>query len=210
MLLRDKNGLTEEEFLKAYKPGNYPHPSCTADLALFAGKIKDKSPNGLEILLIQRGNHPSLGKWALPGGFVNPDETVENAAARELLEETGVNLTVPSPLGVFSDPGRDPRGWTITSLFGALVGSKPAAKAADDAREAVWFKVSSRLSADEIAVDLNSESGISINAVCAYEKYETPFGISYRLSEKTNGGLAFDHAKLISLAVLKLYDNLRG
>ena len=77
----DKNGLTESEFLAAYKPGDYPRPSATADLALLRR-------GGSEILLIKRGNHPFIGKWALPGGFVNPDETVEAAAARELFEET--------------------------------------------------------------------------------------------------------------------------
>lgn len=201
MELRDKNGLTEKEFLAAYKPGNYPHPSCTADLALFC-----RSGEELELLLIRRGNHPSLGKWALPGGFVNPDETVENAAARELREETCVAAADPILLGVFSAPGRDPRCWTITSLFGAVTDVKPEAKAADDARDARWFRVSADISGDEISFSLDSD-GIAISAVCAYERNVTPFGIGYALDERENGGLAFDHAKLIALAMLKLSES---
>ena len=235
MEIRDKNGLTEREFLAAYKPGNYPRPSCTTDIALF------RENQGIELLLIRRGNHPYIGCWALPGGFVNPDETVEAAAARELMEETGIspehmsvsgqyaenghtsssehksdgsrrsvnkltnNGSRTSPailLGVFSDPGRDPRGWTITSLFGAYVGSDAVAKAGDDARDARWF----RLSVDDIdgRLVLRLEcDDIVLSAECRYELIRTPFGSEYRLEQLTSSNLAFDHAKLIALAYLK-------
>ena len=154
----DKHGLTEDEFIAAYDAGKYPHPSLTADLALIADG---------ELLLIKRGGHPCMGKWAMPGGFVEPNETVEAAAARELFEETGVAGVEPTLLGVFSRPGRDRRGWVVTTLFGAITDKKPTAHAADDARDARWFKVGSErcgellhitLRADELTLDLEVEA----------------------------------------------------
>ena len=96
MELRDKNGLTEQEFLAQYKPGNYVRPSMTVDMLIFAApglhgtlSIPAFTEHAVKILLIKRGGHPCLGQWALPGGFVNPTETVTQAAYRELEEETG-------------------------------------------------------------------------------------------------------------------------
>ena len=84
-MLRDKNGLTEAEFLARYDAGKYPRPSVTADVAAFLHE--DGKPR---VLLVRRGGHPFIGTWALPGGFVEPEETVETAARRELWEETGI------------------------------------------------------------------------------------------------------------------------
>ena len=84
MELRDKNGLTEAEFLANYRPGDYPRPSVAADIVIFTRK-----EDTVRVLLVRRGGHPCLGQWALPGGFVEPGETVGHAAARELEEETG-------------------------------------------------------------------------------------------------------------------------
>ena len=82
-MCRDKNGLTEEEFLKSYNPDKYPKPSLTADICIFAHS------DVTEILLVKRGGHPYIGKWALPGGFANKNEPIEKTASRELKEETG-------------------------------------------------------------------------------------------------------------------------
>lgn len=77
METRDKNGLTEREFLASYRQKDYPRPSVTVDIAVF-----QRGQGGLRALLIRRGGHPYLGCWALPGGFVNPDEEAHAAAAR--------------------------------------------------------------------------------------------------------------------------------
>lgn len=115
MDLLDRNGLTEREFLEQYRAGDYERPSVAADMVIFtvtdeeADSYRKLPEKELRILLIRRGGHPFLGKWALPGGFVQPSETTEQAAARELREETGVDDVYLEQLYTFSDIGRDPR-----------------------------------------------------------------------------------------------------
>ena len=137
MTVRDKNGYTEEEFLEIYRTKNYPRPYVTADMVVLSRKGEEKF-----VLLVKRGGHPYLGQWALPGGFLNPDETIEECAARELTEETGVKDVTPVPVGMFSKPGRDPRGWVITQAYTAEVDMDRTKVAADDdAADARWFKI---------------------------------------------------------------------
>ena len=80
MELKNADGLTEKEFLEQYRPGDYEHPSVTVDMLIFAVDSKDE---GVDLLLIRRKNHPCIGKWAIPGGFVEMNESLEEAAARE-------------------------------------------------------------------------------------------------------------------------------
>ena len=96
------------------------------------------------VLLIKRGNPPFQGHYALPGGFVDVGETVEDACRRELLEETGVEARKLTLIGVYSDPGRDPRGHTASAAFLARVKST-GAKAGDDAAAVEWVESWSRL-----------------------------------------------------------------
>ncbi len=132
--LRDKNGLTEDEFLRQYNGDKYPKPSVTADIAVF--RMNAGVP---ELLLIRRGGHPFLGSWALPGGFANRNEPLEKTAARELQEETGIVNAELILVGVYSEPGRDPRGWTVSAAYAALLSESTEAAAGDDAAEAMWF-----------------------------------------------------------------------
>ncbi len=90
------------------------------------------------LLLVRRGKAPFQGSWSLPGGFCEWGETTEAACAREAEEETGVQVSVGEPLGVYSDPDRDPRGHTVTVLYTARP-IRGKAKGADDAAEARWF-----------------------------------------------------------------------
>ncbi len=132
--IKDKNGLTEKEFLLRYNSDKYPKPSLTADICVIDGD---------EILLIKRGNHPFLGCWALPGGFANRNEAIEDTAKRELLEETGLKAQRMKLVGVYSAPGRDPRGWTVSAAYRMDVDKKKIApQAGDDAADSSFFKLS--------------------------------------------------------------------
>jgi 8-oxo-dGTP diphosphatase len=90
------------------------------------------------LLLVRRGGPPFRGRWALPGGFCDVGETTRECCAREVEEETGVEVRVGRLLGVYSDPKRDPRGHTVSVLYEARP-LKGAARGGDDAAEARWF-----------------------------------------------------------------------
>ena len=116
----------------------YEKPAMTSDAVVFRS-----APSGREVLLIRRGQDPYAGAWALPGGFIEPFERPEDAARRELAEETGLTLTSTLVLvGVYGERGRDPRGWTVSTAYVALIdGDAPAVLGGDDAAEARWFAV---------------------------------------------------------------------
>jgi 8-oxo-dGTP diphosphatase len=118
----------------------YARPSVTVDCVVFG---LDLDAEDLKILLIQRGGKPFAGMWALPGGFVDMDETLEQAAKRELQEETGISRLYLEQLFTFGDPGRDPRDRVITVAYYALVKlTDHTIKADTDASDVAWFAVS--------------------------------------------------------------------
>ncbi len=115
----------------------YPRPSVTVDCVVFGLDEED-----LKVLLVQRGLEPFKGRWALPGGFVRMEESLEDAARRELAEEAGVRPGLLEQLYTFGEPGRDPRGRVITVAYFALVKlTDHKVQAATDASEAAWFSV---------------------------------------------------------------------
>lgn len=116
---------------------DYARPAVTVDLAVIS--IFDRKA---KVLLIRRGKDPFAGKWALPGGFVEPQEPLEHAARRELREETGVEAAAVWPVNGFGDPGRDPRGWVISVAYYALLPADSIApRGADDASEAAFHSI---------------------------------------------------------------------
>lgn len=149
MTLERKVSQTEEEFLKEYNPNKYVRPiGLTADIVVFTitserqkNGIKSLPTRELQLLLIKRKEHPEKGKWALPGGFSNPNETSLETAKRELQEETGVNDIHIEQFGVYDKAGRDKRGWITSIAFFALVNEKylEKRKASDDAEEVRLF-----------------------------------------------------------------------
>jgi len=114
----------------------FPRPAVTVDIIIF--RLSDDSP---ELLLIERGNDPYKGQWALPGGFVDKDEALEHAAARELEEETGLTNILLTQMHTFGNPGRDPRGHTIAVVYVGYLTDEAEAKAGDDAARVEWFKI---------------------------------------------------------------------
>jgi len=116
---------------------DYPRPSVTVDVIIFTLREDD-----LQVLLIKRGHPPFEGMWAIPGGFVDIVESLEDAALRELEEETGVRDVYLEQLYTFGDPGRDPRGRTITVAYFALVPADTVRlRAGDDAADVRWWSV---------------------------------------------------------------------
>ena len=135
--------MNEKEFLEDYKKNEvskYPKPSVTADVC-----ICRFDENKLKVLLIKRGGHPFKDCWAIPGGFSNPNESVDETALRELQEETNISGIPVHQLATYSDPNRDPRHWVITVAYFALVSpellEKQDIKALDDAKEYAWFDI---------------------------------------------------------------------
>lgn len=109
----------------------YLAPALTVDGVLLKGR---------EVLLVRRGREPFKGVWALPGGFVEVGERVDDACRREVVEETGLRGDIVDLLGVYSDPKRDPRGHTVSVVYVMRVGGiVNLGEAGDDAEEARWF-----------------------------------------------------------------------
>lgn len=116
----------------------YPRPSLTVDCIVFG---LDESEQ-LKILLIRRGTEPFAGKWAVPGGFVQMEESLEAAARRELQEETGVENIFMEQLYTFGQPQRDPRGRVVSVAYYALVNlAEHTVQADTDAEDAAWFSI---------------------------------------------------------------------
>ncbi len=147
---------------ESYDASQYEHPSVTVDVVVFAmfgsldgadddgdGEGNGANGNGigadhpdLRVLLIRRRHWPFQGCWAIPGGFVGMDESLDDAARRELEEETGLRDVYLEQLYTFGEPGRDPRTRVISVAYYALLpGARHEARAGDDAREARWFPV---------------------------------------------------------------------
>lgn len=227
MTLRDRSGLTEEEFLQQYDAGDYERPSVAADMVIFTvldsevSNYRKLPEKGLKLLLIRRGGHPYLGGWALPGGFVRPYETTEQAARRELREETGLDQVYMEQLYTFSEPGRDPRTWVMSCSYMALIdGSKVEVQAGDDADQAAWFDVSYKLQLEqkELLEDgirrswqyelLLQQGGHTLRAVVEKQTTFTSASTRTEYTIVSNDGLAFDHAKLIACAIERLRGKL--
>jgi len=114
----------------------YPHPAVTADCIVFAHEGEETY-----VLLIQRRNAPYQGCWAFPGGFMNMDETTEEAARRELKEETGLKVGKLHQIGAFSKVDRDPRERVITVAYDIEIQGRRDIHGLDDAAVARWFNI---------------------------------------------------------------------
>jgi 8-oxo-dGTP diphosphatase len=132
---------------------NWPRPMVTVDAVVF-----DASGTSPKVLLIKRGNEPFKGQWAFPGGFVDMDEELEDAAARELAEETGLTGIKLTQLYTFGRCGRDPRGRNITVAFIGIT-KENKIKSGDDAAEAKWFDIDDL---PEMGFDHNEVAAVAI------------------------------------------------
>lgn len=235
----------EKEFLAGYDLTKYDRPSVAADVVVFSVMKDDECEDvrrlqekKLKILLIRRGGFPYKGSWAMPGGFCRKGEDVIDSARRELCEETGIDDAYVKLVGVYGEPGRDPRGWVISSTYRALMNARACRlKAGDDAQDARWFTVElTDVSTEATEVSGTGEENVK-NEVEASHKVQN--GKKYRLVLKNADsdikltavlrrtdmsscgrssdsyyieeceGLAFDHARIITEAVLGLREDVR-
>lgn len=215
-------GVTEQVFLEQYSDKQYEKPSVATDVVAFSIFSKEEEnyrkipQQSLNVLLIRRGEHPFKDQWALPGGFVKPDETVDETARRELEEETGVKDVYMEQLYTFSEVMRDPRTRVISAAYMALLHQCPELSASTDAVDAAWFKVGYQLEKTEkeqleacvvkkdyYKLDLSGE-GVVLSAQILFTKRIKGGKLNMTYTLLGNEGIAFDHAKIIAFAVERL------
>jgi 8-oxo-dGTP diphosphatase len=169
----------EERFLSRYDASRYPRPSLAVDVALVSA-----AGGALRTMVVRRTAHPEKGKWALPGGFVGIDESLDAAAARALAAKTGLEGVFLEQLYTFGDPGRDPRTRVVTVAYYALV---------DFARFTAAAPAHVDVALARIAVPWEGETGGPVELAA-------------------DGGpalpLAFDHAEILGTAVKRLRGKL--
>lgn len=223
--LADKN---ERKFLSEYDVNIYDRPSVTNDIIIFTtgDRIEENSrkvpKKGMQILLIKRDDYPYKGKWAIPGGFVKNDESLEEGALRKLKEETGIDNVYTEQLYTFGEINRDPRTRVISIGNIALI-SKEDIRFGDykDRKESRWFWVEKNL------VDSKKDETHTINKyILKFESEDEEIKFNYEIIEKiertifrkkensyktlneSNDELAFDHYKIIDYAVDRIRNKI--
>ncbi len=197
----------EEVFLEAYDMADYERPSVAVDVAAFT-LVNEKQDNyrvcdkgSLAILLIKRGEHPFMNRWALPGGFVRSDETLEECAMREITEEAGITPSAILPIGSFSKPDRDPRGRIISCAYTSVIAeNEELIRASDDAIDAKWFGVTFEEYGGEYFLTLtNGKTELKAKLI------KKNIGVGRPVFEIADAGeIAFDHAAIIANAISTL------
>ena len=203
---KDPNSLSEKEFLQQYDPGAFERLSITADAVIFSIDTTIQTTNyrklddqKITVLLVKRKEHPYIGKWSLPGGFVGVSETLDDAVKRVIKDKTGLSGVYLEQLAAFGSPGRDPRMRVVSCTYLALLDrSKYLIKESSLVADSAWFDFS--IGEKEITL---ANSGEEI--VIPFTKSEARNGkIIARHYSATDGGLAFDHGNILLQAIIRL------
>lgn len=219
--------MTEKDYLKQYDITQYPRPSVASDIVLLSLKrdnfqmnIKSLNVYGLQLLLIKRASHPYKDKWALPGGFCRPSESVYETAKRELFEETNITNAYLKLSGVHSKQNRDPRGWIISNAWLGLIDKYQCSLRADtDAWEAAWFTVvsldskitNSNMQSTEYTHKLtllNEDSGEMLTLI-ATETIILTTGVKESVFATVQNDIGFDHNEIIIQALVNLREEIK-
>lgn len=207
---RNERGETLKEFLAKYNPDKYKHPSTTVDMIV--ATVQD---NSLKVLLVKRKDHPFIGCWATPGGFVQFGEDIDQAAMRELYEETGLKNNIYfHQLYTFGKADRDPRTHVITTAYLTLVPHEVICQtmAGDDAADAQWFTVSQNI--------VEESEYERVSKLVLQNEFDT---IVYRITERVTDNwvkfsselvegestnqLAGDHVKIVNMAINEIKEH---
>lgn len=219
--------MTEKEYLNKYDITQYPRPSVASDIVLLSLKrdniqmnIKSLNVYGLQLLLIKRASHPFKDKWALPGGFCRPSESVYETAKRELFEETNISNAYLKLSGVHSNQNRDPRGWIISNAWLGLIDRYQCNLRADtDAWEAAWFTIvslkseitNSNMQTTEYTHELillNEKTNERL-ALIATETIVLTAGVKENIFKSIHNDLGFDHNEIIIQALVNFRENIK-
>ncbi len=240
-IFRNRQGLTEEEFLEKYDASMFERPSVTVDMLIFTVVNKEEEnyrklpEKALKLLMVKRGDHPFMGQWALPGGFVSMQESIEDAALRELKTETNVDNVYMEQLYTWGDVGRDPRTRVISCSYMALADStKLNIVAGDDADDAKWFNIRYNITQEKKTItekgyiteklySINFSNDTRMHGRAVSEANDQPYALSstVKVVETVEGkviktsrevvesnGIAFDHAKMIEYGIERLKNKI--
>jgi ADP-ribose pyrophosphatase YjhB (NUDIX family) len=215
---------SEDEFLKKYDVNNYKRPSVTNDIIIFTtDDIKEENQRkvpkkGMQILLMKREQYPDKGKWSIPGGFIDIEESLEEGAKKKLKDKAGVEDVYIEQLYTFGDVNRDKRTRVISIANMALV-EKESIKISktENTSEVKWFWVDKFLestkkhdfySENKYILNFKSEDGETQISYEVLEKVDRNVyrkkEVMYKLLEESNEILAFDHYKIIDYAIDRL------
>jgi 8-oxo-dGTP diphosphatase len=220
-------GQNEKEFFDNYDPRNFQRPSVTVDMLLFtivegaAESYRALPEKYISVLLVKRADHPHIGKWGLPGGFVRMGESLEETAVRVLEEEVNLRDIYLEQLYTFGEVNRDPRTRVISSSYMSLVDSKLIEVApGKEQREAKWFKTRSRLLKSSREVTASGEIEEELIEISFVSQNETLNAQVMKRTEIINRhrkitfealpseDIAFDHAKIIQYGLERLRNKI--
>jgi 8-oxo-dGTP diphosphatase len=223
----NRQGLTEEQCLASYDASKYDRPSVTVDMLIFTVTDEEKKnyrklpEKVLRLLMIKRGDHPYIAQWGLPGGFVKMHESLDEAALRELKEETNIDNIYVEQLYTWGNIARDPRTRVVSTSYMSLIDSSTLdIKASDDADDAQWFTISCKLYQEQKTITekgyirqrlfkltlSNEEDDLSaiVKTVKIVEGKVTKTASEVVESK----GIAFDHAKIIEYGIERLRNKI--